>query len=83
MGTVELKNIMQNVISKADNKLLKMLLAISNEYNGNNDVVGYDYTSKTVLSKADLTARALISEQQIKNGEGLTIEELEQDMKNW
>ena len=79
MRTTELKNIAQNLLNNADDRLLKLFVAIGKEYNSE----GYSYLHNDSISSSDLAERILTSEKQIVNGEVLSISALEDEMKTW
>jgi hypothetical protein len=79
MSTVELKNIAQDFLNNADERLLKLFVAIGKEYNSE----GYSYLNNKKISSSDLAERISLSEKQIENGEVISISALEDEMKTW
>lgn len=83
MSTIELRNIAQAFLDNADDKLLKLYIALGKEYNNQENHIGYSYTENKPLTTDNITERVLISENEIKAKKTITIEELEKEMKNW
>lgn len=81
MASTGLRKEVQQYIRHADERFLKMVHAMSREYE-NTLVVGYTAQGKPI-SKADLTKRVKTASKRVKSGDFIPHEELEKEMENW
>jgi len=81
MSTAELRKEVQNYIAKADDRFLKMVNAMSKEYE-KDAVVGYR-TDGTPITPQDLKQRVKAASKRVKSGQYVTQEELEKEVENW
>lgn len=81
MRVTELKKELHNYIDHADEQFLKMVYAMSKEYNSSN-VVGYNVDGSPI-SKHDLLERVKSASKRVKSGDFICQEEVEQEIKNW
>ncbi len=81
MTSIALRKEVQQYISQADERFLKMVHAMSKEYE-NTLVVGY--TSKgEPISKAELRERVKKASQRVKSGDYIPQDEIEKEIENW
>jgi predicted Zn-dependent peptidase len=80
MGIIELRKELHNYINLADEKFLKMVYAMSREYQ--KPVIGYDTDGKKI-TRQDLKKRAKAASERVKSGDFLTQEEVEKEIENW
>jgi hypothetical protein len=81
MDSAELRNELHNYIDKADDTFLRMVHAMSKEYHIN-PVVGYNIDGSEITRK-DLIKRVKQASARVKNGEYISHEDLEKEVKNW
>ncbi|MCF8227119.1 MAG: hypothetical protein K9J30_14675 [Bacteroidales bacterium] len=81
MNTAALKKELHSYIDKADDRFLKMVYAMSKEYE-KDTVVGYR-TDGTPITPQDLKERVKAASKRVKSGQYITQEELEKEVENW
>jgi hypothetical protein len=81
MGTAELRKELHSYIDKADEEFLKMVYAMSKEYD-QSDVVGYKVDG-TPITQEDIKERVKEASARVKAGNYITQEDLEKEMENW
>ena len=81
MTTIALRKEVQQYISNADERFLKMVHAMSREYE-NKLVVGYTAQGETI-SKDELKERVKTASKRVKSGDFIPHEELEKEVENW
>lgn len=80
MGIIELRKELHNYINQADEKFLKMVYAMSREYQ--KPSIGYDIDGKKI-TRQDLKKRVRAASERVKSGDFLTQEEVEKEIENW
>jgi|GEM_PF-502630 len=80
MGIIELRKELHHYINHADERFLKMVYAMSKEYQ--EPVEGYD-TDGTPITHQDIKKRAKAASERVKSGDFLTQEEVEKEIENW
>jgi len=81
MTTIALRKEVQQYISQSDDRFLKMVKAMSKEYE-NTLVVGYTTQGKPI-TKAELKGRVKAASKRVKSGDFIPHEELEKEVENW
>ena len=81
MSTAELRKVLHNYIDYADETFLKMVHAMSKEYE-NPEIAGY-YVDGTPITTKDLKKRVKAASSRVKAGDYFTQEEVEKDIENW
>jgi hypothetical protein len=81
MTATALRKEVQQYIDRADERFLKMVHAMSKEYD-NALVVGYTTKGKPIY-KTELKARVKAASKRVKSGDYIAHEELEKEVKNW
>lgn len=76
-----LRKEVQQYISHADDRFLKMVHAMSKEYE-KTLVVGYTAQGEPI-TKADLKKRVKAASKRVKSGDFIPHEELEKEVENW
>jgi len=80
MSTPELRKKIKNYIEQADERFLKMVYALSEEYE-KEQVVGYD-ADGSPISKQKLKERAKQASSRVKSGDYISQEEINEELKN-
>lgn len=81
MGIPELRNDLHDFINHADERFLKMVYAMSKEYE-NSALVGYNFDGTSITTE-DLSKRVRIASNRVKDGDYLTQEEIEKEINEW
>lgn len=81
MGIPELRNELHDFINRADERFLKMMYAMSREYN-KPVIVGYN-TDGSPMKQQNLKSRVKAASKRVKSGDFLTQEEVEKEVDNW
>lgn len=81
MTTTALRKEVQQYINQADELFLKMVHAMSKEYE-NTLVVGYTPQGKPITN-VELKERVKAASERVKSGDFIPHEELEKEVKNW
>ena len=82
MTTITLRKEVQQYISHADERFLRMVHSLAKEYTkADNKVVGYQIGKP--VKKNHLLADLDEAEKQVKRGEFITIDELEKESETW
>jgi hypothetical protein len=81
MGATQLRKELHSYIDHADETFLKMVHAMSKEYNPKG-IVGYN-ADGSPITQQDLKARVKAASKRVKSGEYLTQEEVEKEVENW
>lgn len=81
MTTIALRKEVQQYISHADERFLKMVYALSKEYE-NTLIVGYTAKGKPITN-IELKERVKAASKRVKSGNFIPHEELEKEVKNW
>ena len=77
MGAAEkIREILHHYIDQMDDRMLRVVHAMIEAYN--DEIVGSE-PNGTLLKRSDLTNRALSSEEDIKEGRVIKLEDLEKD----
>lgn len=81
MGVPELKNELHDFISHADERFLKMVYAMSREYQ-KSTVVGYN-TDGSPITHQHLAERVKAASKRVKSGDFITQDEVIREMETW
>ena len=81
MGIPELRNELHDFINHADERFLKMVYAMSKEYE-NSEFIGYNVDG-TAITVKDLSNRVREASKRVKDGDYLTQEEIEKEINEW
>lgn len=81
MGVPELRNELHDFIDRADERFLKMVYAMSQEYK-KPVIVGYN-TDGSPITQQDLGNRVKSASMRVKSGDFLTQEEVEKEVGSW
>ncbi|VAW13319.1 hypothetical protein MNBD_BACTEROID01-1901 [hydrothermal vent metagenome] len=81
MGVQKLREELHNYINQADERFLKMVYAMSKEYQGPG-IVGYNVDGSPI-TKESLVKRAKAASQRVKSGDFITQEEVEKEVGDW
>jgi hypothetical protein len=81
MTATILRKEVQHYISHADERFLKMVYAMSKEYE---DTIVVGCTAKgDSLTKVDLKNRVKAASKRVKSGDFISHEEMEKEVENW
>lgn len=80
MGTAELRKELHSYIDKADEEFLKMVYAMSKEYD-EPDMVGYKVDG-TPITQEDVKKRVKAASARVKGGDYIPQEDLEKEMES-
>ena len=80
MSTAELRKVLHRYIDYADETFLKMVHAMSKEYE-NPEIAGYNVDG-TPITAEELRKRVKAASSRVKSGDYLTQEEVEKDIEN-
>ncbi|MBF31564.1 MAG: hypothetical protein CL529_10360 [Aequorivita sp.] len=81
METAKLKTQIINKVEKADENLLQEINRFINEYE-DGEIVAYTVSGKP-LTRSDYKKEIQIAEEQIKNGQYISHEDLIEEIKSW
>ena len=81
MDTNRLKKELHSYIDHADETFLKMVHAMSKEYQKSEDI-GYTVDGKPI-TKQELKNRVKAASKRVKSGDYITQDEIEKEIKNW
>ncbi len=81
MAAIALRKEVQQYISHADDRFLKLVHAMSKEYE-NTLIVGYTAQGPPI-TKVDLKKRVKAASKRVKSGDFIPHEELEKEVENW
>ena len=81
MSTAELRKVLHKYIDFADETFLKMVHAMSKEYE-NPDISGFNVDG-TPITTEELRKRVKEASSRVKAGDYITQEEVEKDIENW
>jgi hypothetical protein len=82
MTAITLRKEVQQYISRADERFLRMVHSLAKEYAKNDDkIMGY-HVGKPI-KKSQLLTELEEAEKQIERGEYITIDDLEKESKTW
>lgn len=82
MGTSELRKSLHDFIDQADERFLRMIHSMASEYTKSDDDVVAFRAGKTI-TKSQLYQELKEAEQEIENGESMTIEEFDKESSQW
>jgi hypothetical protein len=81
MTATVLRKEVQQYISHADERFLKMVYAMSKEYE---DTIVVGFTAKgNSLTKVDLKNRVKAASKRVKSGDFISHEEMKKEVENW
>lgn len=81
ISTVQLREELIQYIKNADERFLKMVQAMSKEYD-KDAVAGYN-TDGTAISKKMLIKRVKQASAEVKSGKFISQEDIEKEIENW
>ena len=81
MGVPELKKELHDYIDHADERFLKMVFAMSREYNPAS-IVGYNVDGSPITKEAHVK-RVVLASKKVKSGDFITQEDVEKEVENW
>ncbi len=81
MGVQKLREELLEYINHADERFLKMVYAMSKEYQ-ESDIAGYEVNGSPITKKS-LVRRAKSASQRVKSGDFVTQEQVEKEIENW
>lgn len=81
MGVPELRKELHNFINNADERFLKMVYAMSREYE-KSVFVGYDVDGSPITQQ-DFIERVKAASKRVKSGDYITQEEVDKEVENW
>jgi hypothetical protein len=81
MGVQKLRKELHNYIENADERFLKMVHAMSKEYN-EPVIVGFNVDGSPI-SKENLVKRVKAASKRVKLGDYLTQDDVEKEVENW
>lgn len=81
MGTAELRKEAHRFIERANDKVLKKVLALDAE-NEKEVIVGYE-PDGTLITREDLKKRVKEASARVKAGDYITQEDLEKEIEGW
>ena len=81
MTAIVLRKEVQQYVDQADERFLRMVYAMSKEYE-NSMVVGYT-TKGEPLTKAEIKDRVKAASARVKSGDFVAHEELEKEVQEW
>ncbi|MBP2832621.1 hypothetical protein J8281_10535 [Aquimarina sp. U1-2] len=81
MGALELRNLISEYVSTADERLLKIVKAVMESYR-EDDIAAYTIEGKA-LTKSEYRQELIDAQIEIEQGEYTTQEDLEKESENW
>ena len=81
MGAAELRKSLHHIIDQADERFLRMISSLANEYTKEDKIVAY--RAGKAITKAGLYRELKEAEKEIENGDYLTIEEFAKESGKW
>ncbi|MCF8374051.1 MAG: hypothetical protein K9H64_20685 [Bacteroidales bacterium] len=82
MGTLELRKSIHNFIEIADERFLRMVYSLANEYTkSDNEQIAF--RAGKAITKSQLYQELKEAEQEIENGDYMTIEDFEKESSQW
>lgn len=82
MNTIELRNRLSQYINTADDRLLRVVNAVFESYNEEDEAVAYTVDGKP-LTLTEYKNEIKEAEAEIERGEYITHEELKQEVATW
>jgi len=82
MATLDLRQSVLEYVKKADNRFLRLVMAMAENYHEKDEIVAYTVDGKP-LTLEQYNQELLDAEGEIKRGETVTVEELEKESDNW
>ncbi len=80
MGVQKLREELHDYIDRADERFLKMVYAMSKEYN-ELTVIGYNVDGSPITNES-LVKRVKAASQRVKSGDYITQEEMDKEVEN-
>lgn len=81
MGVPELRKELHDFINQADERFLKMVYAMSKEYE-EPEIMGYNLDGSPI-TRQYLLKRVKAASERVKSGDFLTEEDVEKEVENW
>lgn len=82
MGAAELRDELHHYIDKADERFLRMVHSLANEYTKDEENV-VAYRAGKAITKNQLYKELKESEAEIERGDYMTVEDFEKESKQW
>ncbi len=81
MGLTELRQSLHQIIDQADERFLRMVNSLANEYAKEDNIV--TYRAGKAITKAKLYQELKDAEKEIERGDYLTMEEFAKESRKW
>jgi len=81
MGATELRQSLHRIIDQADERFLRMVNSMANEYAKEDKIVAY--RAGKALTKEELYHELKVAEEEIERGDYLTIEDFAKESAKW
>ena len=82
MGIPELRKSVHSFIDHADERFLRMVKSLANEYSKNSNLIGFN-PDGTPITKQEMRGRVKAASKRVKAGQFLTQEEVDKEVENW
>ena len=82
MATLDLRQSVMEYVKKADNRFLRLVKAMADNYHEKDDVVAYSVDGKP-LSMEQYNQELMDAEAEIERGETTSVEDLQKEAENW
>ena len=82
MATLDLRQSVLEYVKNADNRFLRLVKAMAENYNEKDDVVAYTVDGKP-LTLEHYNKELIDAEAEINRGEIISVEDLEKEAENW
>ncbi|MCF8304560.1 MAG: hypothetical protein K9I94_14900 [Bacteroidales bacterium] len=82
MSITELRDTLHQFIDKADERFLRMVHSLAEEYTkGNREIIAY--RGEKAITKEELYQELKEAEEEIESGDYMTLEEFEKESRQW
>ena len=82
MATLDLRQSVMEYVKKADNRFLRLVKAMADNYHEKDDVVAYSVDGKP-LSLEQYNQELMDAEAEIERSETTSVEDLQKEAENW
>ena len=82
MATLDLRQSVLEYVQKADNRFLRLVKAMAENYHEKDDIVAHTVVGEP-LTLEQYNQELLDAEAEIRRGETTSVEELEKEADNW
>lgn len=82
MATLDLRQSVMEYVKNADNRFLRLVKAMAENYNDDEGVIAYSVDGKPLTLK-QYNQELLDAEDEIKKGRITSVENLEKEAENW